>query len=151
MIHAAAAVQGKGKGWRIVERSQYVPGGSDQQHDGQAAEGVKALPGGHGKELAGDQKVQNRCPQGEDQGDQAFEQQSGAETCGHRVGPGPGMRFFLIQHPQEGPHRERDGEGQHHVGYQDAGKEKKADASCHAQAGVEAGHFAEGPFTERCR
>ncbi len=45
VILASAAVQGKGEIRRVRERRQNVPGSGDEQDDGYAGQGIKALPG----------------------------------------------------------------------------------------------------------
>ncbi len=142
-------MQGKSKSGRILKCGQDVPGRGNEQHDGHAGPGIETLPCGGRKKLPSDQKVENGRAQREDQGDQAFEQQTNAETCSQSVCPCSGMRFLFIEHPQKGPHGKRDGEGQHDVGYQDARKEKQADAGGHDQAGIEASQLTKGPSAER--
>ena len=53
--------------------------------------------------------------------------------------------FGGVEGAEEGPKGESHGEGEHHVGNEDAGEKKNSDAGGHDQAGVEAGAFAEGP------
>ncbi len=60
-----------------------------------------------------------------------------------------GRGFLLVDGAQEGPHRERDAGGQHHVGNLDAGEQKQADAGGDTQARVKSGTPPEGPHSER--
>ncbi len=63
VIHAAAAVQGKGESRAdCASVASMCQGAAISRMMATLVQGVKALPGDSGEELAGDEKVENRCP-----------------------------------------------------------------------------------------
>ena len=133
---------------RVAQRRQHVPGRGDQQHDGEAAPGVQTPPHLARKQLPREQQIDYRRAYGEDQGYRAFEQQANPEAGGQQKCPPARMGLLVVKHAQEGPHGERNGSGQHHVGNQDARKQPQSDAGGDRQARIKAGAPAERPDAE---
>ncbi len=125
-------MQGKGKIRRVAQRGQDVPGRSNQDHNQQAAERAKPLPGPRGEELAGKEKINQRGSHGKKDADEALEQKTQTQVYGQNVCPKTRMGFFLVEGAKKRPHRQGHGKHQHDVWDQDAREQKQADTSAHA-------------------
>ena len=97
-----------------------MPRRGNRQDDKQAAHWAETLPGAAQKELLRQEQINHSGGDGKGQSDQAFQQQPRAEAGRQQKCPPSGMRFFFIQCAQKSPHREGDGECEHHIGNQDA-------------------------------
>src|SRR5271170_3399687 len=104
VIGIGSAVQSENEIRRIAQHGEDVPGSGDQQNDERAAEGMQALPDTPGKKLAREKKIDDRGADGKNDGDQAFEEQAGAQTCCEEKSPEARARFLGINRAQKCPH-----------------------------------------------
>jgi hypothetical protein len=135
---------------RIAQRRQHVPGRGDQQHDGEAAPGAQTLPHLARKQLPREQQIDSRRAPGNTRATALLSSRPtprlAASRNAHSADAAP-----LVQHAQEGPHGERDGSRQHHVGNQNARKQEQSDAGGDRQARVETGAPCRTPTCRRPR
>ena len=130
---------------RVAERCQNVPRRRHQQHQSQAAERPQPLPGPRCEELSGEQQIQARRAEREDDGDQAFHEQPGADGGPGDVNPQSRPRLIFVQRARQAPRRERNGSRQQDIRDEHPREQKQPDAAAKREDRIEARRSAESP------